>query len=187
MSARGKSSKKGFTNKIKTDAVSVDDLINLDQVIDYTVVDPFGTLPAPVTVVPPTTPTPNINTLSPPINISAGPLQTFTQVSVSANGVSATYTCSVNHGYAVGDIVIISGFSTNGLNGTYTITAITGKTFTVASSVTATGTGGSVYNNNNSLGTVFYTADGTPYVDVLVSFEQVISAAEYRIEVTKIG
>ena len=183
MSARGKNSKKGFTSKIRTDAVSAENFTVIDVAVN-----PYDTIvDTTTTIVPPTTPPITSNSLLPPTNISAGPAQIFTSVSVNGNGSIATYTTTQNHGYIVGDIVIISGFTNTSFNGTYTITAITNKTFSVASTISGTDINGSVYNNNNYVGTITYAADGTPYIDVSVSFDEVITAVEYRVEVTQIA
>jgi len=188
MSARGKSSKKGFNSKIRTDAIAPDTSDFIDIITDFSATDPYTNVPDPgITIVPPTTPPTISNSLLPPTNISAGPSQIFTLVSVNGNGSTATYTTQQNHGYSVGDIIISSGFTNISFNGTFTVTAITAKTFSVASTGSGTDVNGSVYNNNNYVGNIFYAGDGTPYIDVVVSFDEVLTAVEYRIEVTQIA
>jgi hypothetical protein len=182
MSARGKSSKKGFSTRIATQVAS-DSSVDLNATVN--ILDIVASQSP--TIVPPTTVPVTSNYLLPPTNISAAPSQIFTSVSVSANGSTATYTTTQNHGYSTGDIVIVSGFANTSFNGTFTIISVTNKTFTISSTQSGSDTNGSVYNNNNYVGTITYAPDGTPYVDVTVSFDEVVNAVEYRIEVTQIA
>ena len=60
------------------------------------------------------------------------PVFIITAVSYTSN--TATYTTSTNHGYNVGNRVLISGLEPLGYNGVFTITAKTLNTFTVTNS-----------------------------------------------------
>ena len=51
-------------------------------------------------------------------------------VSATETGSTVTITTSTAGGFAVGNTVIISGVATPGYNGTFTITSVSGKTFT---------------------------------------------------------
>jgi hypothetical protein len=87
-----------------------------------------------------------------PVSILATPsavsvaqsLVSVTIVSISGNGTTATATCLLQCGFAVGQSVTISGNSTSGFN---TATAIVGtdslNTFTYPNTTNGTGTGGS--------------------------------------------
>lgn len=61
--------------------------------------------------------------------MDAPPVFTISAVTFTSN--SATYTTSANHGYIVGDRVLVSKLEPAGYNGTFTITARTLNTFTV--------------------------------------------------------
>jgi hypothetical protein len=80
---------------------------------------------------------------------------------ISANGTTVTYTTAFEHSYKVNDKVIISGFSTNGYNGTFLITGISStKTFTVNNSTTGTSTTyGYIFNYLSSTNTVTYQGE----------------------------
>jgi len=79
---------------------------------------------------------------------SHGTATTISAVATTAVGGGSgtggvTYTTgTTTHGYSVGNTVIISGFDSahDGYNGTFTVTAINGYTFTVANSTTGTPT-----------------------------------------------
>jgi hypothetical protein len=71
-------------------------------------------------------------------------LSTATITSLTESGTTVTVTTAVTHFFTVGQQVTISNASVSGYNGTFTITAVTGNTFTytAASSGLANATGG---------------------------------------------
>ena len=65
------------------------------------------------------------------------PPTVFSISSVTYTSSTATYTTTANHGYIVGDDILISGLLPEGYNGKFTITARTLTTFTVTNSTNA--------------------------------------------------
>ncbi len=66
------------------------------------------------------------------------PPTVFAISSVTYTATTATYTTgSINHGYVVGDDILISGLLPEGYNGKFKITARTSNTFTVANTTNA--------------------------------------------------
>lgn len=185
--ARGKDSKKGLTplrvipsqsplNQAETAAINSTVITQDESTRGYN--NP--------TVVPPTTDAPQAYVVLPPKGIVIGSPEVF-NVSVSGNGSSATYTSTNYHGMTTSDIVVIGNFSSSGgFNGTYNINSYTGKTFTVPSTATGSEVSGSARNNKNNCGTILSTSNGATSVDVYVTFEEVLNAADYRLEVIKI-
>ncbi len=80
--------------------------------------------------------------------VSGGGTATPAIPGASSSGTTATIHTSADHGRSVGDVVVISGVSVGGYNGTYTITAVPSpRTFqyTIASALANGGGGSSTY------------------------------------------
>jgi hypothetical protein len=79
------------------------------------------------------------------LGISGGGTVTLNVPGTTESGTTVTVTTAAPHGRAVGDVVVISGVSPSGYNGTFTITAVPSARsfqYTAASSGLANGGGG---------------------------------------------
>ena len=178
-------SKKGFTPLIYKPPQSVINQIET-QSIDSTVIkENIPDTGYPSNPSPPTTNLPSQRIILPPENISIGVQEIFT-VSVNGSGSTATYTSNDYHGMVTGDNVVITGFNSIGFNGTYTIQSYTLKTFTVNNLNVGTDTNGSARNYNNNCGTIVIGEDGSTTIDVYLTFDEVLNASDYKVEVIKI-
>jgi hypothetical protein len=59
----------------------------------------------------------------------------------NSNSASTTFTTSINHGYAIGDTVSLTGFAPDAVNGNHAITAVTANAFTTYKIATITSNG----------------------------------------------
>ena len=137
------------------------------------------------TIIPPTSIPLPANIILPPSNIIISPQETFSASSTGTGSIS-TYVCTKYHGMTDLDTVITTNFTNSLFNGSYRILSYTGKTFTVASTASGTSSSGTVVNSKNPCGTLITIDNGSTTVDLNVSFEQVLNAVDYRLEVIKV-
>jgi hypothetical protein len=71
-----------------------------------------------------------------PLRISQGGATT----AASGNGTTATITTSSAHGFAVGDLITVTGVTPTGYNGTFLLTAVTSTTISYANATTGSQT-----------------------------------------------
>ena len=98
------------------------------------------------------------------ITFTASKTNAVTAVTASSPTTgSATYTAT-GHTFSVGDIIIVSGASISGYNGTFTITGVSTNTFTVANATTGatTFTSGLATQNHNYSAGSYINISGLP-------------------------
>jgi hypothetical protein len=178
-------SKKGFTPLIYRPSQYIKNAIETKTIDSTTIKENIPDTGYPPNPAPPTTILPSQKIILPPENISIGVQEIFT-VSVNGSGSTATYTSNDYHGMVTGDNVVITGFNSIGFNGTYTIQSYTLKTFTVNNLNVGTDTNGSARNYNNNCGTIVIGEDGSTTIDVYLTFDEVLNASDYKVEVIKI-
>lgn len=183
--ARSSGSKKGLTPLNYKPSQGVENAIETGQIDDGIIFQDESDRGYPVNPAPPTTVPPSQQIILPPTGMSVGPAESF-DVSVSGNGTTATYTSASFHGMKTNDVVSITGFATNGFNGTYKIQSYANKTFSVDNTTVGTDSSGTARNSNNNCGIIVIGNDGTSTVDIYVTFNEVLNASDYRIEVVRV-
>ena len=119
------------------------------------------------------------------VNLPASPSATITQA--AGNGSTASYTYSGSSGlFSVGETVYVSGCTTNGFNGAFTVTAAAGNSFSVSNSTTGSEpesfgarakVPNAVFVNSAENASVFVAGYGTDALYVINTATNVVTAA----------
>lgn len=106
-----------------------------------------------------------------PLKVIASPTNTVAITSIASNGTLVTYTVASNtHNFSAGQTITVSGATTAGYNGTFTITSATPTTIVVTSSATgststasavASGTQGDLQQWQNNAGSSLASVSST--------------------------
>ncbi len=119
------------------------------------------------------------------ISLPPSPSATITQVTGSASTATYTYTGGTGL-FSAGDLVYVTGSTTAGFNGVFTVTAASGNSFSVSNStnVSETETFGAqakvpnaVYVNSAESGKVYVAGYGTNSLYVINTTTEVVTAA----------